>query len=65
MATLFGGGLLFDGESGPHAGLGLLADRGRILRVAPLAAFEGMAWTRIDTTGATLMPGLIDCHVHL
>ncbi len=65
MATLFGGGLLFDGESGPHAGLGLLAEHGRILRVAPLAAFEGVACTRIDTTGATLMPGLIDCHVHL
>jgi imidazolonepropionase-like amidohydrolase len=65
MATLFGGGLLFDGETGPQAGLGVLVDRGRILRVAALSSFEGMDVSRVDTGGATLMPGLIDCHVHL
>ena len=65
MATLFGGGLLFDGETGPHASLGVLVDRGRILSVAPLSSFDGMDVSRVDTGGATLMPGLIDCHVHL
>ncbi|MBC6405785.1 MAG: amidohydrolase family protein [Rhodospirillales bacterium] len=64
VSTLYAGGKVFDGES-------LLADRGllvqgeRIARIAPLAEFEGFAGTRIDTAGATLLPGLIDCHVHL
>jgi imidazolonepropionase-like amidohydrolase len=32
------------------------AASGRILR---------LRWTKIDIAGMTLMPGLIDCHVHL
>jgi imidazolonepropionase-like amidohydrolase len=38
---------------------------GAIRRVAPLGEFEGFAGTRFDTSGGTLLPGLIDCHVHL
>lgn len=65
MTTLFSGGLLFDGEAGLQAGLGVLIDRGRIVRVGTIPTFDGLDVKRVDTRGATLMPGLIDCHVHL
>lgn len=63
--TLFAGGLLFDGEAAPRPGLGVLVAEGRITRVAPLGEFEGFAGPRVDTSGGTLMPGLIDAHIHL
>jgi imidazolonepropionase-like amidohydrolase len=65
MSTLFAGGLLFDGDGPPRAGLGVLVDRGQITRIAPVGQFEGLDARRVDTMGGTLMPGLIDCHVHL
>ena len=63
--TLFTGGLLFDGENAPRDVHGVLVEDGRILRVAPAGEFAGFAGDVVDTTGATLMPGMIDCHVHL
>lgn len=63
--TLFLGGLIFDGTNPVREGWAVLAEGGRIRRVAPLAEFDGYAGTRVDTAGCTLMPGLIDCHVHL
>ncbi len=65
MQTLFKGGLLFDGHNQPSDGKGVLVEDGRISRVAALSEFEGFAGSIVDTTGATLMPGLIDCHIHL
>jgi imidazolonepropionase-like amidohydrolase len=65
MARLFIGGLVFDGSASPLAGQGVLVEDGRIAAVAPAAEFAGFAGERIDTAGGTLMPGLIDCHVHL
>ncbi len=62
---LFRGGLVFDGRSAPAGGLGVLVRDGMVCEVAPLARFDGFAGPVTDTTGATLMPGLIDCHVHL
>jgi len=64
MTTLFSGGLLFDGEQAPIDGQGVLVESGRITEVAPRAEFDGFAGTEVDTAGATLLPGLIDCHVH-
>lgn len=64
MSTLYAGGLVFDGHK-------LLLEHGvmvvgeHIQRVAPMAEFQGFSGERIDTSGATLLPGLIDCHVHL
>jgi len=64
-ATLYRGGLLFDGEGAPKPGLGVLVEDGRVKRVAPAGTFDGFAGTVVDTAGGTLMPGLMDCHVHL
>lgn len=63
--TLYVGGLVFDGTGRMHDGVGVLVEAGRIKSVEPAGSFDGFAGTRIDTSGGTLMPGLIDCHVHL
>lgn len=65
MAILYSGGALFDGEHEPVAGQAVLIEGERITRVAPVGEFDGFAGEIVDTTGATLLPGLIDCHVHL
>ena len=44
---------------------GVLVADGMVEKFAPLAAFDGFAGETVDTAGGTLMPGLIDCHVHL
>ncbi|GAB5469670.1 MAG: amidohydrolase family protein [Rhodospirillales bacterium] len=65
MTTLYAGGQIFDGETLLPAGQGLLVEGERIARIAPLAEFEGFTGERVDSSGGTLLPGLIDCHVHL
>ncbi len=65
METLLLGGRVFDGVNAPTDGLGVLIGGGVITRVAPAAEFEGFSGETIDTSGGTVMPGLIDCHVHL
>lgn len=62
--TLFSGGRLFDGH-GFRDATAVLVEGDRITRVAPEAEFQGFAGRRVETHGATLLPGLIDCHVHL
>ncbi|NBB83219.1 MAG: amidohydrolase family protein, partial [Alphaproteobacteria bacterium] len=64
MQTLYRGGLIFDGTQklSDHA---LLIEGDRIVRLAPVGEFDGFAGTVADTTGGTVLPGLIDCHVHL
>ena len=64
MSTLYRGGRVFDGER-MLDGHAVLVEAGRIVRVAPAGDFDGFAGEAIDCTGATVMPGLIDCHVHL
>ena len=64
LSRLYSGGLVFDGEA-MHDGHGVLVENGRISRLAPAGEFDGFAGERIDTAGQTLMPGLIDCHVHI
>ena len=63
MSTLYSGGRLFDGEK-VLDGHAVLEEGGRIKRVAPVGEFAGFAGERVDTSGGTLIPGLIDCHVH-
>lgn len=65
MATLFIGGLVFTGEGEPLADHGVLVEGGKVARLAPKGEFDGFDGEKVDTAGGTLMPGLIDCHVHL
>ena len=65
MPMLYSGGLVFDGTGGLLEGHGVLVDGARIVRVAPIREFDGFDGERADTTGGTLLPGLIDCHIHL
>jgi len=61
------GARLLDGRS-PDAKVGALATdaAGRIVAAGPQAASDAVDGSeRIDLTGLTLLPGLIDCHVHL
>ncbi len=64
MATLFAGGLVFDGAE-VLEGRGVLVEGDRITRVAAVGEFDGFADKQVNTAGGTLMPGLFDCHVHL
>ncbi len=63
--TLFIGGAIFDGENEPESGRGVLVADGTVKRIAPAGEFDGFAGPKVDTKGATLLPGLIDCHVHV
>ncbi|MDP6689363.1 MAG: amidohydrolase family protein [Alphaproteobacteria bacterium] len=65
METLFVGGLVFDGRNEPTPAMGVLVKGGRVSKVAPAKQFADYQGRRVDTSGGTLMPGLIDCHVHL
>ena len=64
MATLFSGGLIFDGNEllEHHA---VLVENDTISRCAPTSEFAGFNGVLVDTSGNTLLPGLFDCHVHL
>jgi imidazolonepropionase-like amidohydrolase len=61
------GARLLDGRS-PDAAIGALAidATGRISAAGPRAAADAAEGARrLDLTGLTLLPGIIDCHVHL
>lgn len=62
---LFHGGLIFDGENLLPVGWAVLVEGDRIAGLGPLSGFEGYAGPRMDISGQTLLPGLIDCHAHL
>ena len=65
MQTLYRGGSIV-GDSGDLVqDHGLMVEGDRIIKVAPAGEFIGFAGSVVDTTGATLLPGLVDCHVHL
>jgi imidazolonepropionase-like amidohydrolase len=56
---------VFDGERRLPPDTCLLLEGDRIARIAPAAAFDGYAGPRLDLSGHTVLPGLIDCHAHL
>ena len=60
------GGMLLDGHAAPplhHAAV--LVEGNRIVEVGPAAELEiPPEYTVVDTTGRTMMPGLIDLHAH-
>ncbi|MXW35871.1 MAG: amidohydrolase family protein, partial [Chloroflexi bacterium] len=61
------GGLLIDGHEGPPLSGGIvLVDGDRIVAAGSREALDVPADAEvIDATGMTVMPGLIDAHVHL
>ena len=62
---LFSGGRIFDGWNAPLEHHAVLIRDGRIAHLAPASAFDGYAGPREDLAGKTLLPGIIDSHVHI
>ncbi len=65
MGTLYRGGRIFDGAGATLDGHAVMVEDGRIARLAPEAEFVGWTGPVEDCAGGTLMPGLIDAHMHL
>lgn len=63
MTTLLTGARVFDGET-EKPEHGVLIEGGKVKRLAPLGEFAGYSGDRMDMPGCTILPGLIDCHVH-
>ena len=59
------GATIIDGLGGPaRQGEAVLVEQGRIIDVLPQAQLPA-DYPRLDLAGKTLLPGLIDAHVHL
>ena len=65
MATLISNGTVIDGTGQSLEGHAVLVEEECISRVAPMDEFAGFSGENLDLDGGTLLPGLIDCHVHL
>lgn len=65
MSMLFLGAQIIDGAGKALKDHGLLVEGGKIARIAPAGEFAGFAGQTVDAKGMSLLPGLIDCHVHL
>ena len=68
--AVFVGGRLLDGRSPEAVADGVLVtdDGGRIVAAGSAASTSGQApkdADRIDVSGLTILPGIVDCHVHL
>ncbi len=46
-----------------HENIDLVIDRGRVVAIQPAGTAEGA--TRVDASGFTVTPGLVDCHGHI
>jgi imidazolonepropionase-like amidohydrolase len=56
---------IIDGVGGTLTQHGVLIEGERIARIAPLGEFQGYSGRELTLDDTTLLPGLIDCHVHL
>jgi imidazolonepropionase-like amidohydrolase len=62
---LLAGGAVIDGTGAPpQPDTDVLIRDGRIVAVGPPAAAQAGDAVRVDAAGSTIMPGLIDCHLH-
>jgi imidazolonepropionase-like amidohydrolase len=59
------GGLVYDAQRGESAPATLVVEGDRIAEVVPAEAPPRPGDDRLDVSGQYLLPGLIDCHVHL
>src|SRR5919199_762101 len=58
---VFTGGQVLDGTGSPPARADVVVEGGRVVEVGP--GLDGDE--AVDCTGATVLPGLFDCHVHV
>jgi imidazolonepropionase-like amidohydrolase len=58
---VFRGGQVLDGTGSPPARADVVVEAGRVVEVGP--GLDGDE--EVDCTGATVLPGLFDCHVHV
>ena len=63
--TLFANGPVFTGGGGMHEKAWVLVKEGRIASVSAEPITPGADARVVDLGGRTLLPGFIDCHVHL
>jgi len=61
MRTLFANGQVFDGTGSAPAKADVVVQDGRIVEVGPGLDGDEV----VDCAGGTVLPGLVDCHVHL
>ena len=61
MRVVLSGGRVFDGTGAPVSEADVSFEDGRIVEVG--TALDGDE--AVDVSGATLLPGLFDCHIHL
>lgn len=59
--TLFSGGSVFDAVGGTVSQADVVVEDGRIVEVG--TGLDGDS--QVDATGRTILPGLMDCHVHM
>ena len=65
MKALYSGARIFDGMGATLENHAVLIENERIQRIGPEKEFSDFYGKKIDIRGRTLLPGLIDCHVHL
>ena len=63
MSMLIRGGRIIDGNGGVLPKADIRIDGGRIAEIGPNLVAAGAEV--VDAAGMTVMPGLIDCHVHI
>ena len=61
VRTLFANGQVFDGTGSAPADADVVVSDGRIVEVGPGLDGDEV----VDCAGGTVLPGLVDCHVHL
>lgn len=62
VKTVFAGGFVWDGMADHRVTADVLVEGDRIVTVGAIAPRQAEDARRIDATGATLIPGMVDAH---